>query len=318
MLAGAESMLAIVELLLVWIVRSCAGGIGSLRVEAARVSRGNCRIRLRAANTDPDLHEGVGREVAASELAADDSPKTALLVLAANLCRSKRGRFNLTRLGEDRWLAQVELELPCAEPVQAGTAPLGAAVEAWLVGQPPHALEHTTRRLRRLGWRVRLFGDAAQALDRIAHGPAEAAPHLVIGVGHLGVSRASIARLRHAMPRQIRVAWAVDVGHRRSRVEIAGVHRCPWPLSEARLRAFTDDARTIAAPTAGPDMRPRPPRVLVMDAAAASRCTARAVFEVLGYDTELAADGVEGLDRSLTTEPDLDPDRLEHAAVERR
>lgn len=303
-LAGAEAVRAIVDLLLAWLIRASVDGTGSLRADVRAPSSDRCLVRLRAANADPDLHQVTGGRGRASVRATDGTAQTALLILVANLCRRMRAHFWLERLHQTAWLAEVELTLPCETPMPQATTPLAMAAEAWLIGQPPRALESTLGRLRRLGWCVRLFAHAEDAVQRLVRRPPAAAPCLVIGVGHLGVNRASIAHLRREMPASVRLAWAVDVSARRWRIDIAGVDRFAWPLSETRLRTLTDQARAGAAAVERVK-RQHALRVLVVDDDELNRVVAGAMLEALGYEAQFAADGVEGLDRCLTSEPDL-------------
>ncbi len=298
------AMRTVFDLMVAWVLYSSKDGTGSLHSSVACDSPGRCRFLLCACNADTDLHGATEHHATAFTPALESSEWPPLLTLVANLCRWMPARVEVAPVRAVGQLARVEWVLPCEEPAPADTRPLVIRAQAWLVGRQPHALESVIRRIRRLGWRTRVFADAEDVIRTIASQPTEAAPSLVMGLSHLGVTPNAVARLRRSMPDRTRVAWLVDKTHRRSRAHIARVDRCAWPLSEVQLRAFTDTARGQApqADQGGPCARPR---VLVVDGEETSRVCASEMLTALGYAVDLAVDGVDGLDRCLTSEPHL-------------
>lgn len=303
-MADGAAISTLCEHLLAWIIRCPAADCVSFGARAHWLTPSRCGFCLTAANVDLGLHEagGVRRTSAVHPQASRDSTPT--LTLAANVCRSRHGSFELEQLGADRRQARAEFAFDCFERVPEVTARLAPPQDAWLVGSPPRALEAMARRLHRRGWRLRMFEQAGDALREWGDGTQARAPGLVITAEPLGSSREGVVLLRNRLPPTCAVVWLVDINEHRGRSPQAGILVAPMPLAESQLAALArrvdlHPLEAVPATVASSDGD----FVLVVDDNAVNRHVATAMLERLGYDSDTAVDGSDAVDRCLTRQP---------------
>jgi len=198
--------------------------------------------------------------------------------------------------------------VPGADPL-----PDAAGVSAWLVSAVPGGLLSVDRRLRRLGWHVRLFDclQDALALLHTRQAGGQHLPQLLVAVESSGGELAELERANIAIP-PLWTVLAVLAGS--SALEARGgteVDIRPLPLSPMELQHITahidprtstaDSRQTSPVPLYLHDRR----LVLVVDDNFVNQIVARGQLELLGYEVAIASNGAEALAHCSSAPPDL-------------
>jgi CheY-like chemotaxis protein len=301
-----ETLRLLADYLLAWGICCADEDSVSFRTEVHVLTKRRCLLCMNATNVDPGLHEAVGQVKAFPGHMLERERRLSPLILAANLCRSQHGRFQVRQLGETGWQARAEFELDCTYPAPNTCESLLQPREAWLIGAPPRSLESTARRVGRLGWRVRWFESARDAVEELARPGTEDAPGLALAAGPLGVRRDDVIKLRNTLPASTGVVWLVDVNEQLRNAPRSDIALFAMPMEQSQLAELARQAgRQAPAPLRDGTKPGEKGRALVVDDSEVMQGLTTAMLRRLGFETHIASDGLEAIDRCLTWQPDV-------------
>ncbi|NRF71886.1 PAS domain-containing protein [Aquincola sp. S2] len=202
-------------------------------------------------------------------------------------------------------LAPAPGNMPLAAPRRRGMA--------WLVSTSTAGGEWLARRLRRLGWQVRLLA----SLDQVLQAAEQQRPQLVLLSEFSLHTGLDLAPLRHALPGVpmhllIRPDWH-DPGLE-AQARHLGIGRAVTPMAPAVLAQFDDmeatraaDAATAPRPAPTPDL-PRWPagaEVLLVEDNPVNQMIGQEFLRTLGLAVRTAGDGAQAVDACLDRPPTL-------------
>lgn len=291
-------------------IRHADGGTVFFSVQARTAGERRCHLRVQVSDTgavhsarlgalqqpiasvDP-MHAPLGR--------VDDIPRIRAL------CRALDGNFTLAHLPGHGTVVRADLLLEAVMPDDTGVDADGA--EAWLVGDPPLVYESLVRRFQRLGWSIRLMRTTADAHAALRAAPTGSRPALVLGSSMYGVELGELASLAEPLGSEPQLIHSTPAGETPAARVPDGIEVMHPPFSQGTLLRLTRRASASALRPSGltcpaPLTMAGRPRLLVVDDNSLNQLLLCEMLRVLGYETDLAADGHEAVAHCAATPPD--------------
>ncbi|MCW7540018.1 response regulator [Aquabacterium sp. A7-Y] len=302
--ARADAITRLADFLLNYTMARARHGSVFFSVRAQPTAPLHCRLELQVADAGGDGPPSAEEEGGA-EPAVDLTTPITTLGSARSLCTLLGGRLEVGFLpGEGSVLrACLDLDGPCEdeEDVDAGGA------EVWLIGEPPIVYESLTRRMQRLGWRIRLISTAGEARQGLGSGRLRTPPALVLGSPLYGVHLDELVGLRPLLDAATAVAFLPPSEQAPDRVP-AGIDVIVPPLSPSELLSLTRQAihfsrrpsgETVPAALTLDDR----PRLLVADDNEVNQRLFAEMLQVLGYEVDIVGDGQAAVAYCLSGAP---------------
>lgn len=219
-------------------------------------------------------------------------------IMGANIC------FTCDR--DEGFTLEAHLPYPLVGGAPQRPSAQGALL--WLMAVRAHGAEIVRRRFMRLGWNVRVFRGGQTAEQAAAALDHESPALVVILEPQSSVSAAVQAWLDLPFPTTAQRVLGVPLGsHCLSRAPNPAWAVHPVPFSPRDLAVLTAahepgfDVDTLSG--ALTDDPVALPRLLIVDDNPTNRILASAVANVLGYDAELAENGLQGVQACLDRAP---------------
>ena len=272
---------------------------------------GDCQLTVDVACTGKAAPASAISAVLADLRLRENSEAAARSRTASGVSAELGGTLGFVGVRDEGLLFSLRLPLPGAVPHDDGAADADGA-RAWLISDHSVSCRSLERSLQRLGWATRRFPGVDAALARLDQAPAASAgPALVAGCEAATVTVSSLARLRERLPASTQVVLAAVRGSPSfDAAPRAGIEVRAWPFSPRDLLHITRrlDAQS---PSASGETRPAAltfasrRRALAVDDNGVNRLVATGLLQLLGYEVEVACDGVEAIECCTRRPPDV-------------